>query len=192
MPKKNIMVTAVVMLVFMLEAVVGFGIIIFGTRAQPVKSDCIIVLGCRLYGTTPSYFLAARLEEACRLYREGYGKYLIVAGGQGPGEEIAEAEAMAAYLEARGIVPEHIIREDQSTSTMTNILYSKAKMEQLGLKKAVIVSNKYHLKRAALMAKKAGIDATFSGVYVRAFPYNELLGFLREIAALQKYYLWQS
>lgn len=169
-----------------------FGAIIgsFGFFAKPKKSDCIIVLGCQVKGTAPSPFLAARLDEGIRLFKEGYSNYIIVSGGKGTGEEISEAEAMKNYLVAKGIDKNKIIMEDKSLSTMENLGFSKALMDSKGFKNAIIVSNKYHLKRASVMARKNGIaDASFSGVYVSKHPSSEITGFIREIPALIRLYI---
>jgi uncharacterized SAM-binding protein YcdF (DUF218 family) len=166
---------------------VEFRIYRFGWRSKPVKSDSIIVLGCRVRGTTPSRFLIARLEEGLRLYNEGYGKYIIVSGGQGPGEDISEAEAMRRYLVEEGVKDSAIIMEDESTSTMENLINSKKKMDELGLKNAVVVSNKYHLKRASIMAERAKISASYSGVFVEDYLSYEISGFIREIPAFIKF-----
>lgn len=162
----------------------------FGFFAKPKKSDCIIVLGCQVKGTVPSPFLAARLDEGIRLFKEGYSNYIIVSGGKGTGEEISEAEAMKNYLVTKGIDKNKIIMEDKSLSTMENLGFSKALMDSKGFKNAIIVSNKYHLKRASVMARKNGIvDASFSGVYVSKYPSFEITGFIREIPALIRLYL---
>lgn len=166
-------------LVFALGAwVAGFGFL-----ARPEKSDCIIILGCRVYGTVPSPFLVARVEEGFRLYREGYGKYIIVSGGQGPGEDISEARAMKNYLVSRGVEESRVIIEDKSTSTFTNLRYAKQKMLDHDFDTAVVVSNKYHLARASIMARSLGLDSTYSGIFVSEHKVPEIAGFLREIPA---------
>lgn len=174
------LIVAGAVLVFALGAwVAGFGFL-----ARPEKSDCIIVLGCRVYGTVPSPFLVTRIEEGLRLYREGYGEHIIVSGGQGPGEDISEARAMKNYLMNRGIEESRVIIEDKSTSTFTNLRYAKQKMLEHDLGAAIVVSNKYHLARASLMAKSLGLDSTYSGVFVSEYKAPEITGFLREIPAL--------
>lgn len=132
---------------FVAVLLTGFQIIFFGENAEPEKSDCIIVLGCRVYGTTPSPFLVWRLNRGLALYNSGYGKYIIVSGGKGTGENISEAEAMKRYLVSKGIDGSKIIMEDKSASTMANLINSKKAMDEMGFKSAVIVSNKYHLKK---------------------------------------------
>lgn len=176
-------------LVLITSAVLGVIITSFGRNANAVNSDCIIVLGCQVYGTVPSPFLKSRLDESQRLYDEGYGNFIIVSGGKGNGENISEAEAMKAYLILNGIPREKIITEDKSSSTEENIKLSKKKMDEYGLKSAVIVSNRYHLKRSSIIAKRNGIDGSYSGVYVSDYKWNELKGFFREILALLVCYI---
>ncbi|WP_051624065.1 hypothetical protein [Clostridium akagii] len=43
-------------------------IIIFSIKSKPTSSDCIIVLGCQVKGTSPSPFLQARLNDGISLY----------------------------------------------------------------------------------------------------------------------------
>ncbi|WP_034869141.1 YdcF family protein [Clostridium lundense] len=172
-----------------LTLTLGVSIYNFGKNSKGEKSDCIIVLGCSVYGENPSPFLQWRTEEGYRLFKEGYADFIIVSGGKGPGESISEAEAMKRYLLKKGVKEEFIIKEDQSKTTMENLINSKRIMEKKGFNKSIIVSNKYHLKRASLMAKKVGIDASFSGVYVSDYKSHERMGFIREIPGLLKFYI---
>ncbi len=166
-----------------------FQIVFFGEDTKPERSDCIIVLGCRVYGTTPSPFLTGRLDRGLELYNEGYGKYIIVSGGKGEGESISEAEAMRQYLLSKGMDNSKIIAEDKSSSTMENLINSKKIMDAMGFHSAVIVSNKYHLKRASLMAKSQHIKGSYSGVFISSYKAHEISGYIREIPAVWKYYI---
>lgn len=166
-----------VLVCVILGAVIG----VFGISAKPKKSDSIIILGCQVKGTTLSTFLKERLDRGIELYKEGFAEYIIVAGGQGPGEDITEAEAMKRYLVTKGIEESKIIMEDKSSNTMENLRYAKEIMKEKNLDTAIIVSNKYHLKRASIMAKKVGLKASYSGVYVSRYFLNEIYGFFREI-----------
>lgn len=189
--KKRIImsVAAVMIVVFLVCTILGIIIFSFGMEAKPVKSDCIIVLGCQVYGNEPSPFLKYRLEEGLRLYKLGYGRFIIVSGGKGAGEDIPEALAMRDYLISIGAPSSAVIMEDKSVSTFANITNSREKMDEYGLNSAVIVSNKYHLKRASLIAQKEGVEASYSGIFVSNYKGQELKGFLREILALMKYYI---
>jgi uncharacterized SAM-binding protein YcdF (DUF218 family) len=183
-------VKLIVLIGFILCIIIGAVIGSFGYFSKPKKSDCIIVLGCQVKGTYPSPFLAARLDEGIKLLKQGFSSYIIVSGGKGAGEEISEAEAMKNYLTSKGIDENRIIMEDKSLSTMENLKFSKAVMDSKGFKSVIIVSNKYHLKRASVMAVKNGItNANFSGVLVSKYPFREVMGFLREIPALMRLYI---
>lgn len=176
-------ISVILIVIIATGVILGIDIKLFGKNAKPRKSDCIIVLGCSIYGTEPSPFLKGRLQHAEKLYREGYARYIIVSGGQGRGEYISEAEAMKSYLIERGIDSEKIIMEDRSVSTYENLKYSKYEMDEKGFADAIIVSNQFHLKRSSYIAKKMGIDASFSGVYLKAHINSERKGFIREIPA---------
>jgi len=182
----------VVVLIFALVsiiAILAYQIVSFGFTEKPKKSDAIIVLGCAVYGDTPSPFFKERLEEALKLYKEGYGRYIIISGGKGPGESISEAEAGKRYFLEKGVASKNILLDNKSFSTYENLLFSKEIMEKNSLKTAIIVSNKFHLKRASVIAKRIGIDASFSGVFVKEYVGDEVYGFLREVLALLYTYL---
>ncbi|MCH3964656.1 MAG: YdcF family protein [Clostridium sp.] len=189
MKKSLKVILSIITVVFVAVLITGFEVIFFGENSKPEKSDCIIVLGCKVYGSTPSPFLAARTDEGLRLYNRGYGSYIIVSGGRGNGENISEAMAMRNYLISRGVDPKRIIMEDKSMSTMDNLTNSSRIMKKEGFKTAIIVSNKFHLKRASLMARKQDINASYSGVFVSDYKAHEIKGYIREIPALWQYYL---
>ncbi|APQ76905.1 YdcF family protein [Clostridium botulinum] len=176
-------------LVILIIIILASKIVYFGFKSHPQKSDSIIILGCKVKGNDPTPFLKWRLDEGLRLYNEGYGKYIIVSGAKGPGENISEAEAMQKYLVQKGLDKKFIILEDKSRNTLENIKFSKKKMEDNNLSSSIIVSNKYHLKRAELLCQKEGIKASYSGVFVRSHMSHEIMGFLREIPALLVYYI---
>lgn len=169
--------------------VLGIIIGLFGITARPKESDCILILGCQVRGTSLSQFLKERLDKGIELYNEGFAKYILVSGGQGPGEDITEAEAMKAYLVSMGIEENKIIIENRSGNTMENIQYSKKAMNERNLNTAIVVSNKYHLKRASIMARKVGLNASYSGVFVSRYFLDEIYGFFREIPGIIRLYI---
>jgi uncharacterized SAM-binding protein YcdF (DUF218 family) len=186
--KKNLkrikyLILILILVMILMEA----DIITFGIQNKPKKSDCIIILGCSVYGTNPSPFLQSRLMEGINLFKQGYADHIIVSGGKGPGEDISEAEAMKKYIISKGLKEENVIIEDKSRTTMENLTFSKEKMKEKNFNSAIVVSNKYHLKRVSLMAKKLKIDASYSGVFVSQYKTVEVKGFIREVPGLIKY-----
>lgn len=133
----------------------------------------VIVLGAGLKGEEVSNTLKVRLDEAIKYYKLHPDTTIIVSGGQGPDEVISEAEAMKRYLEKNGIPKEHILKEDQSTTTFENIAFSKSILEERHdqSEKVLIVTNDYHLFRAQMIAyfmeiKSCGL-AAISPLFVR-------------------------
>ncbi|MCD7957040.1 MAG: YdcF family protein [Lachnospiraceae bacterium] len=101
------------------------GRIIGAMRAVPQQDlDYVIVLGAQVRGTNPSRALLKRLERAAEYAEENPDTILILSGGQGPDEGISEAECMYRYLTGAGVSEDRLIREDASTSTQENLLFS--------------------------------------------------------------------
>lgn len=149
-------------LIIALVLVIFFGIVHFailsGTKETATEdADYLIVLGARLHGETMSLSLYHRMETALQYLRENPKTKVIVSGGQGPGESITEAEAMARFLIEQGIEEARIILEDRSTSTFENLTFSKALLENES-SHLVIISNDFHLFRAGLIAKRLGLN----------------------------------
>ena len=79
--------------------------------------DYIIVLGAQMKPGGPSVVLKFRLDAAYDYLTANEDTLCVVSGGQGSNEPCSEAEGMYAYLVERGIAPERILMEDQSTDT---------------------------------------------------------------------------
>ena len=143
---------------FVISFIAIESLILTGARSDPEAAvDCVLVLGAGLRGETPSIALAVRLDRAAA-YLERYPDVpVVVSGGQGPGEAIAEAEAMYRYLTARGVDPERIIRESRSSNTSENVALSVPLMPE-GTTRVAVVSNEFHLYRARALLRRAGMQ----------------------------------
>ena len=158
--------------------------------SMPDKSedaDCILLLGTGLHGAEPSLVLVERMDLALDYIGTHQNLKIIVSGGQGPGESITEAEAMEKYLVGHGVPGESILKEENSTSTLENMIFSRnAFFENYGynLKKAVVVTSDFHMFRAKLLARRAGI--TPYGISSKTPFYILPNVYLREYFALIK------
>lgn len=152
----------------------------------PAHADYMIVLGAKVNGTEPSLSLKNRIDAAAQYLLNHEKTIVIVSGGQGPDEDISEAEAMRKGLVAIGIDETRIILEDQSTSTYENMQFSKKLIPQ-GLETGLLVTNDYHLYRAGLMAKKEGLSV--KGLPAKTPEAVILFSYAREYLAITKYYL---
>lgn len=99
------------------------------TDAHP---DTIVVLGAGVNGSTPSLSMCNRLDAALTYLNANPAATVIVSGGQGPGEDITEAKAMADYLTAHGIDSARIVQEDRSRTTRENLENSFAILRARG------------------------------------------------------------
>ena len=140
------------------------GLIISGARTdEDRKVDAVIVLGAGLINDKPSLILAARLDAALDYLQTQEDIPVIVTGGLGQGRSVTEGEAMARYLIARGLDETRIWKEEASTNTHENIKFTIETMTENGMDaeniRVAIITNDFHLYRARLIAKKAGLDA---------------------------------
>lgn len=158
-------------------------------REQP--ADYIIALGAGVNGTVPSLSLRDRLVGIYDYMVETPHCVAIVSGGQGEGEDITEAKCMRDWLVERGIAPDRIYMEDQSTNTLENLRFSMDIIETLPIKDPVIgiVSSEYHLHRAKRLAEYVGIDVI--GIAARtSYPTVAANYFIREAFAMTEQYVF--
>lgn len=121
----------------------------------------VIVLGCRIWGSTPSRALRARVDVAVDYMQKNQDAVAILSGGQGSDENLSEAQCMYNLMTQAGIDASRIYLEDQSTSTDENIAFSKKIIEDNNLSTNVAVATTdYHQKRSAMICKKNDLTAS--------------------------------
>ncbi len=126
---------------------------------QPRKADAMIVLGSSVWpGGRASPSLAARIQRAIELYREGYAPYLILCGGGGNNPP-SEAQVMKNIALSAGVPEDALVLEDRSHSTEESLANAKSIMDARGWRTALIVSAPYHLLRAQTLAQDLSMDA---------------------------------
>lgn len=142
-------------------SVVAAVIITSAITDKDQKVDSVIVLGAGLKGETPTLVLIERLNYTIEYLKDNPEAKVIVSGGQGPGEAITEAEAMSRYLVSRGVPEAIILKEEKSTSTYENMIFSKSLYEKTfgtKLEKVMIITNDFHMFRSKLLAKRTGLE----------------------------------
>jgi len=80
-------------------------------------ADLLFVFGTRVD-------VEQRVDEAFRLWREGYFRWSIVSGGVTPGSDRSECEIITNAMIASGIPAEKILREDRAKNTGENVIFS--------------------------------------------------------------------
>ena len=129
--------------------------------ADEPEAEFVVVLGAGVNGTVPSAALRERLEAAQRYMEEYPNAILILSGGQGNNEDITEAACMYRWLTERGADPARLRMEPEAASTEENIAFSLDLIErEFGVRpeKLGVISAEYHLLRASLLAKQAGVE----------------------------------
>lgn len=151
------------------------------------RFDYIVVLGSGLNGSQLTPLLASRVNRGIALLERNPQAKLILSGGQGPGEDLPEGEAMAAYAIGRGVDPSRVLAERQSKTTAENLWYSRALMTGTAarpLPRVAIVTTAYHVFRALVIAKKQGLRCVGFGSKTKW--YFTLNAVLREFAGYMK------
>ena len=149
--------------------------------AELKNMDCVLVLGCRVNGETPSPMLSDRLTVGTELYLTGTAPKLLMSGDHGR-VEYDEVNAMKSFAVARGAADEDVFMDHAGFSTYESMYRAK---EIFQARRMIIVTQSYHLYRAVYIARSLGIEAY--GVpsdlqrYVRQDYYD-----LREVLARNK------
>ncbi|GAA3522184.1 YdcF family protein [Dietzia aurantiaca] len=82
---------------------IGFTLyaLIYGRLGRVESADVVVVLGAGLSGDEPTPLLAGRVDRGIELFEhsreQGLDPVLVMSGGKGADEVLAEAEAMARY-----------------------------------------------------------------------------------------------
>ncbi|KKB40901.1 YdcF family protein [Bacillus thermotolerans] len=122
---------------------------------KPEVVDVIIVLSGE----------AGRLEKAAELYHADYADRVMLSLATEKGTTPEEAVEF-------GISEKHLILEKKATSTYTNALYTKEKIEEYNINSAIVVSSDYHMQRVELVFDRVYSDSGIKLIYV-ASPPNE-------------------
>jgi uncharacterized SAM-binding protein YcdF (DUF218 family) len=108
------------------------------------------VLGCR-----SSAGLTRRLDQGIRLFRAGAAPLLLLSGGgTGP---VPEAEIMPRMALARGVPEAALLVEPGSSDTVENARETARLLRPRGARLVLLVSDRVHLPRAALLFRLAGL-----------------------------------
>ena len=146
--------------------------------------DCIIVLGCGVHGSTPSLMLSDRLEVAIELYKNGVSDKILMSGDHGT-QYYDEVNTMKQYAINAGVDSHDIFMDHAGFSTYDTAVRAAGIFQ---VKKAVIVTQEYHLYRAVYNANRAGIEAygVHSSLHPNAAYNSPIWRTIREILARDK------
>ena len=147
----------------------------------PSDFDCIIVLGCGVWGSRPSPMLEDRLKTAIELYKAGVAPKIIMSGDHGQ-TDYDEVNVMKSYAVENGVPSADIFMDHAGFSTYDTVYRAK---EIFGVQTAVIVTQKYHLYRALFIARRLGIEARGVSADLQSYS-KQFYRDVREFAARNK------
>ncbi len=161
-------------------ACLTFGIVIFMNAvdiawhscAPVVHADAALVLGSAVMRGEPSPVFKGRLATAAELLKSGVVSSLMVSGGAFSEGELSEAEGGARYLRRLGIRADVILLETRARNTRENLVLGAREFSRAGIRTWVVVSDRYHLRRAELLARELGVP--FACVEVRTTDTSNL------------------
>ncbi len=146
--------------------------------------DIAIVLGCSvLRNGKPSLMLRDRLNKGIFLWTNGIVDKILITGDHNDG--YSEVDVMYKYLINSEVDKDSIIIDREGYSTSESLLnYHK----NYAKKKAIIVTQQYHLYRSLYIAKKLNLDVI--GVPADNINYRgQIFRELREVLARNKDFL---
>ena len=147
--------------------------------------DCILVLGCGVYGNTPSHMLEDRLLQGIELYEIGASDKMLMSGDHGQ-KDYDEVNVMKDFAVERGVESENIFMDHAGFSTYESMYRAK---EVFKAEKILIVTQKYHLYRAIYDARALGMEAWGVASDPRTYS-GQLYRDIREILARNKDFIY--
>lgn len=135
----------------------------WAVRSRPAPADVIVVLGGG--ATWPGELLCAsiiRVQHGALLYRRGLAPQMLISGGKkNEGAPIpTEARLMGDLAQGLGVPPEALVLEERSRTTWENGVETASLMRTRGWRRAILVTDAIHMRRAGLVFSHLGIETT--------------------------------
>ena len=159
--------------------------IISRQEAAAMDADCVMVLGCGLLDAqTPSWLLQNRLDRGIEVFTLGAGKKLLMSGDHGR-KGYDEVNVMKRYAVERGISGDDVFMDHAGFTTYESMYRAR---DVFGVKKMIVVTQRYHLYRALYLAHNLGIEAY--GVAAEDVAPDQRIRDVREVGARCKAFIW--
>jgi vancomycin permeability regulator SanA len=130
------------------------------SEADVPAAPVALVLGAQVYADgTPSPFLAARLDIARRLLEAGKVRAILLSGDHSHWD-YDEPGDMEVYLIARGVPASRIALDFAGFDTYDSCARAR---RIFGVRRAIVVTQSFHIDRAVALCRTLGVDATGIG-----------------------------
>jgi uncharacterized SAM-binding protein YcdF (DUF218 family) len=148
-----VLVVAVIVVYF---AVTFVQVWLTSRQYEPHQAGAILVMGAAQDDCVPTPDLAARLDQALTLYRQGYAHLIVLTGSKQPGDKCTEAESGAMYLEARG-VPSNDLVQAGGNDSYENIADAAPKLVAHDARVVLVTTDPFHEDRSMAIASTLGL-----------------------------------
>lgn len=160
--RKNLIITArIVLVIIVFTLYANYSVYeagskgIYSTDNAP-QAEAAVVLGARVYKSGAlSQVLVDRMDTGIELYQKGKVKKLLLTGDHGQ-ITYDEVNAMRKYALSRGVSDKDIFMDHAGFSTYDSMYRAK---EVFMVKKALLVTQEFHLPRALYIARAVGLKA---------------------------------
>ncbi len=148
-----ILVVTVIVLYF---AVTLVQVWLTSRQYDPHPAGAILVMGAAQDDCVPTLDLAARLDEALKLYHQGDAHLIMLTGSKQPGDKCTEAQSGAMYLEARGVPSSDILQAGGSDS-YENIADAQPALLAHDARVVLVTTDPFHEDRSMAIASTLGL-----------------------------------
>jgi SanA protein len=122
---------------------------------KTTEEATIIVLGAGVHRQELSGMLKCRMHKAIDLFARERGKKILLSG-DGTDPHYNETKAMKNYALQNGLSQDNLLSDPLGYSTYDSL---RRAIEVFGIRKGVIVTQDFHLKRSLWLANSFGISA---------------------------------
>jgi SanA protein len=129
-----------------------------------------------------SVMLAARVQQASRLWHAGKVEKILVSGDHGTWK-YDEPDTMRKALVRDGVAPRDIFEDHAGFDTWATMVRAR---EIFGVRDAVVITQGFHMPRALYLADEAGIDATGLTADLQGWGYQGRKSSVREVLSRVK------
>lgn len=129
-----------------------------------------------------SSMLAARVEQASRLWHAGKVEKILVSGDHGAWK-YDEPDTMRKALVEDGVAPDDVFEDHAGFDTWATMVRAREIFE---VRDAVVVTQGFHMPRALYLADEAGIEATGLTADLRPWGFQGRKSTVREVLSRVK------
>ena len=119
---------------------------------DPRPAGAILVMGAAQYDCVPSPDLQARLDQALKLYRQGYAHLIMLTGGKQPGDKCTEAESGRDVPRGEGRARARRSSRPGGNDSYENIEDAVATLEAHKARVVLVTTDPFHEDRSMAIA----------------------------------------